>query len=103
MSLADMVEDVNEGGVGLSVDFLQLDSYIVDLLQGLAAEEVWCVIILAQYGIILGSHHWSELCKVTYHQQLHTAEGAGVVAIASQHRVDGVEQVAPHHTDLVDD
>lgn len=44
-----------------------------------------------------------ELLEVADKEQLYATKGLGVVAETSQYRVDGVEHIAPHHRDLVDD
>ena len=36
------------------------------------------------------------------HPQLYASEGFIMIAISSQHRVDGIEQIASYHRDLVD-
>jgi len=42
------------------------------------------------------------LVQIADHEQLHTAESARGVTVAAKHVVDSVEQVCPHHADLVD-
>ena len=41
--------------------------------------------------------------QVAYHEQLHAPEGTVVLSVASHHVVDGIQQVAAHHTYLVND
>ncbi len=102
--LSYLVEERDKLLVLLSIHLLEFDGKIARLLQGVAGEEVRRVVILTQHLLLLSRHHRGELVQVANHEELHTAERQ-VVALAklSEHGIDGIEQVAAHHTDLVDD
>ena len=60
--------------------------------------------MLFQKQLFLRRNHWCQLLQIAYHQELHTAERQVVaLAVLAKHRVDGVEQIAAHHTDFIDD
>ena len=98
-----MIEDTNERIVLLTVHFFQLDGDVFYLLQGLRAEEVGRIVIGLEHRLVFRCDHGRQLLQVTDHQQLYTAEGLVSVAEAPEYGVDGIEQVAAHHRDLVDD
>ena len=102
MTVAHLIQDIDERGILLAVDMLQLNGHIVYLLQGLRAKEVGSVVIGLQHPLILGCHHWCQLCQVTNHQQLHTTKGLVMLTEAAQHGIDGIQQVSTHHRDLID-
>ena len=81
----------------------QLDGHVVDLLQGLRAEEVWRVVEGLEYHFIFGRDDWRELCQVTNHEQLYPAKRFAMLAKPTQHSIDGVEQVRANHGDFVND
>ena len=103
MSVAYLVQNLDERGVLLSVDVLQLDGDIVYLLEGLGAEEVGGVVVRLQQLFVLRCDDRSELSQVANHQQLHAAKWQAMVAEAPQHVVNGIQQVGPDHGYLVDD
>ena len=74
----------------------------MNLLKGLAAEKILCVVVVFQYIPFLVGGYWGKLMKVTNHQQLNTAEWLAVVTVLAEHIVDGIEQVASYHADFVD-
>jgi hypothetical protein len=43
------------------------------------------------------------LKQVADHQQLYTAEGPIAAPVTSQDAIHAIEQIRPHHTDLIDD
>ena len=98
-----MVEQTDEGVVLLAVHLVELDGDVFGLGEGFRPEEIGSVVVGVEQCLILGSHHRGELLQVANHEQLHAAEGQVSVAEPAQHGVDGVEQVAPHHGNLVDD
>ena len=60
--------------------------------------------MLFQKLFLLCRNHWCQLLQIAYHQELHTAERQVVaLAVLAKHRVDGVEQIAAHHTDFIED
>ena len=71
------------------------------LLQRLAGEEIGCVVILAQHPLLMVGHHGSQLMQIAYHEQLHASKGQIMLAVSPEHGIDGIEQIAPHHTDFV--
>ena len=103
MSLANLVQQRDERLVLLAIDVRELDSHVVNLLQRLRAEEIWCVVVGFQHALILGRDNGRELCQVANHQQLHAAKGLSVFTKTAQHGIDGVEQVGTHHRYFVDD
>ena len=103
LGFADMVEHIEEETVFLTIDLFQLDGHIFYLLEGLRTKEIGGVVIGFQQRLVLRCHHRSQLLQVADHQQLHTSEGLVSVAEPPKHGVDGIEQVAAHHRDFIDD
>ena len=81
----------------------ELDGDIVHLPQSLAAKEIRCVVVSSQDLLILWCDNRCKLLQVTYHEQLYATERLCSVAVAAEHRVDGIEKVGADHGDLVDD
>ena len=103
LPVSDMVEDVDERVVLLTINLFQLNGEVVGLRQCFRPEEIGSVVKRREYLFILRCHHGGELLQVANHEQLDASEGFEMVAEAPQHMVDGVEQVAAHHGNLVDD
>ena len=102
--LPDLVEQGDKLLVLLAVNLLELYGKIAHLLQRIAAEEERSIVMLFQKLLFLRRNHRSQLLQIAYHQELHTAERQIVaLAVLAKHRVDGVEQIAAHHTDFIDD
>ena len=98
-----LVEKRHKPLVLLTIDGLQFYGEIACLLQRLARKKERSVVILAQHTFLMFCHYGSQLLQVAYHEQLNAAKGQIVLTITAHHRVDGIKQVAAHHTDLVDD
>ena len=101
--VAQMVEDVQESRILLSVNLLQLQGDIGRLSQRMAAKEIRRVIVWTQQLLIGRRDNGCQLLQVTNHQKLHTAKRSVAMTIPSEHRVNGIEQVTAHHTDFIDD
>jgi hypothetical protein len=97
----NLVQQVNKSLVALAVNMLELDGNWVGLPQCLAPEKIGSIVVLPQHVPLLLLHHGGQLVEVANHQQLHPAEGLGMVPVAAQHLVHGVEEVGPHHADFV--
>ena len=81
----------------------QLDGHVVDLLQGLRAEEVRRVVEGLEYLLVFGRDDGRELCQVTNHEELHPAKRFAMLTETTQHGIDGVEQVRANHRDFIND
>ena len=102
-AVAHMVEDVDKRLILLTVDMGELYGDVACLLKRMTAKEIRSIVVRTQQLLVARRDHGCELVKVTDHQQLHTAKGPCRITVSSQHIVDGIEQVAAHHGDLVDD
>ena len=101
---ADMVQDVDEHGVALSVHLPQFDAHQLELLEYLGIEEETAAIEGRQHPSVVLSYHGLQLVDVAYKQKLFAPERLPhVAAVHAQHLVDEVDDVGAHHTDLVDD
>ena len=85
----------------MTVYVCQFDGHMLCLLQGVTAEEIGRVIILAQECPFALFHHGSKLAEVTDHEQLHSSEGAMAVFVEAQHCINLVEEVGTHHRYLI--
>ena len=103
LTFANMVQNIYERSVLLSVNLFQFDGDILCLPQGIRTEEVRRVVVGFQQCLVGGCHHGGELLEVAYQQQLDTSEGSSGVAEATHDIIYCVEQVASHHRHLVDD
>ncbi len=103
MVVSNLVEQVNERPVRLPEDMLQFDSHHISCLEGETAEEVRRFVVRSQKFPVFRLDDRRQLVQVADHQQLHATESAGVVTVAAKHVVNGIEQVCPHHADLIDD
>ena len=102
MIVAHLIEQLDKGRVGLTIDVLEFDRNIFRLFEGLAAKEIRRFIIAAQrLPIVLLDDGW-QLVQVADHQQLDITERTIVAAKSSQSVVDSIQQVCSHHADLVD-
>ena len=102
-AVADGVEQADELAVLLAVDLLQLHEGDVQALEGPGAEEVGGPVMGPEDLPGVAAHHRRKLVEITDEDQLHTAEGKRPVgAVQPQEPVDTVEEVRPHHGDLVD-
>ena len=101
--VSNLVEQVNEAAVRLPEDMLQFDNHHIGSLEGETAEEVRRFVVRSQKFPVFRLDDGRQLVQVADHEQLHAAESAGVVTIAAKHVVHGIEQICPHHADLVDD
>ena len=97
-----MVEQADESFILLAVDVAQFNGHIVGHGQRFGAKEVGSSVIIGQQTFVFGRHHGRQLLQVANHEQLHATKRPVMVAIAAQHRVDSVKQVATYHTDFVD-
>ena len=88
----------------LTIHLFEFDGKIARLLQGIAAEEERGIIILPYQLLFLRGNHRSKLMQIAYHEKLNASERQVVaLAILTQYGIDGIEQIAAHHTDFVDD
>ena len=88
----------------LTIHLFEFDGKIACLLQGIAAEKERGIIILPYHLLFLRSNHRSKLMQIAYHEKLNASERQVVaLAILTQYGIDGIEQIAAHHTDFVDD
>ena len=101
-SLTHMVKDIKKSRIFLTIHLIQLDGYIIYLRQSLRTEEIRGVVIRPEQHLVLRCHHWRQLLQIANHHQLHPTKGLVSVAITTQHRVDGIEQVTPDHRDFID-
>ena len=83
MTVAYLVQNPDKRIVLLSIDLLQLNGDIVNLLQSLRAEEVGRVVVRLQHLLVLWRHNGCQLSQVANHQQLNTAKRLMMVAKAS--------------------
>ena len=97
-----MIQHIEESHVFLTKHLAQQDRHIFYLLEGLRTEEIRRVVIGFQQCLILWGNHWRQLLQIANHQQLHPAKRFVMITISSQHGVDGIEQIASYHRDLVD-
>ncbi len=100
--VAHLVEQVDEGAVGLPVNVFQFDRHRLGAAQGVAAEKIDRLVMFAQEVPLFVFHHGGQLVQVADHEQLHAAERFGAVAVSAQNVVDSVEHIGAHHTDFVD-
>ena len=101
--VADVVQHADELRVALAVHLLQLDRHQFYLAEYTGREEVGRGVEAVQDVALVGLHHRLQLEDVAHEQQLLAAEGfAQVVAVDAQDAVDGVDDVGPHHRNLVD-
>ena len=99
-----MVQHADELRVALAIHLLQFDRYQFYLAEYTGREEIGRGVEAVQNVALVGLHHRLQLENVAHEQQLLAAEGfAQVVAIDAQDAVDGVDDVGPHHRNLVDD
>ena len=101
--LAHFVEDIDKGAVGLTIHVRELYGHMLRLLQGMTAEEVGRMVILAQEAPLTILHHRSQLAEVANHEQLHPSEGAVAILVKTQYGINLVEKVGTHHGDLIND
>ena len=99
---AHTVENPDKRFVLLPIDGFQFDGHIVNLLQGMASEEIGRVVVSAQDGFVFSRDYRGELLQIANHHQLNASERSAGFAIATQYGVDGIKQIAPHHGYLVD-
>ena len=101
--LAYLIQERDKTFILLAIYLFEFYCKITRLFQGIAAEEIWRIVILTQQLLFLGCNHWSQLMQVAYHQELHTTERQIMpLAILAQYGVYGIEQIAAHHTDFID-
>ena len=99
-----MVQHADEGRVALPVHLLKLDGHEVNLAEHPCREEERAGVEAVQDFLLITLHHRLQLVDVAHQQQLLAAEGlAQVVRIDAQDAVHGVDEVRPHHRNLVDD
>ena len=101
--VSNLVEQVDEPAFRLPEDMLQFDSHHLGSLEGETAEEVRRFVVRSQKFPVFRLDDRRQLVQVADHEQLHAAKSARVVTIAAKHVVHGIEQVCPHHADLIDD
>ena len=77
---ADMVENLDEGRIGLPVHLLQLDAHEPHLAEYMGIEEKGRGIEGLQKTAVLFFHHGLELVDVAHEQQLLAAKGLAHVA-----------------------
>ena len=97
-----LVEKVYEHAVALTIHMCEFHHRVVGLSQGVATEEIGCLIILRKQGPLLILCHRSQLSEVTNEQKLHAAKRLVATAVMAQHAVHGIEQVGPDHTYFID-
>ena len=103
-SVADVVEHADEGRVALAVDLLEFDGHQVDLVEHPCRKEERGGVEAVQYLAFVGLQHRFQLVDVSHEQELFAAKGlAQVVRVDAQDAVYGVDDVGPHHGNLVDD
>jgi hypothetical protein len=81
---------------------LEFDRDQFGFAQGPAAEEIRRIVILPEELPFRILDHRRQLVQVADHQQLHAAEGQRRSGGSAQDMIHPVEQVGPHHADLVD-
>ena len=101
--VADPVKELDEAGVRLAVDVFQLDCHQIGKAKGAAGEKVRRVIKFLQDSPVIFLDHRGELLQVADHEKLDPAERQVVAPVASQDAIDPVEEIGPHHADLIDD
>src|SRR5207247_3480779 len=101
--ISNLVEQVNEATVRLPEDMLQFDNHHIGSLEGETAEEIRRFVVRPQKFPVFRLDDRRQLVEVADHEQLHAAKDARVVAVAAKHVVYCIEQVCPHHADLIDD
>ena len=100
--VSDFIEQVDEAAIRLTEDLLQFDGHHIGSLEGETAEEVRRYVVRPQKFPVFRLDDRRQLVQVADHEQLNAAESARVVTVAAKHVVHGIEQVCPHHADLVD-
>lgn len=100
--VADVVEEVNEVAVRLSIDVLQFNRDELCLLKAVAAEEVGGVVMGTKEAPVYIFYHWRELVQVTNQQELYTTKGAIVSTVFAQNAIYAIQQVGADHAYLVD-
>ena len=100
--VAHLVEKVYEHPVALTIHMCEFHHRVVGLSQGMATEEIGCLIIARKHGPLLILCHRSQLSEVANEQKLHATERLVATAVMAQHAVNGIEQVGPDHTYLID-
>ena len=99
-----MVEDGNEGGVALPVDFIQFDTYQRVVLEDFGIEEVAAGIIRLQELAVFLLEDRFQLVDVAHQQKLFSTERFTHVAVVNtEYFVDEVDDVGSDHADFVDD
>ena len=102
--VADMIENLDEVGIILAGDMVELHAGQRVIADDLAVEEIGRGVIRGQHRPLLGHRHRSHLVKIADEDDLHAAEGLVLAeADVSQHRVDFVHHIGAHHTHLIDD
>ena len=102
VAISEVIQNVYERFVLLSEHFRQFNRNILYALQCFRVEEIRRVVVSVQQFFLFGLHHGGKLLQVANHQELHSAKRLVVFAEATEHRIDGVENVGTHHTNLVD-
>lgn len=108
-AVADGVEEVDEFGVGLAIDLLQLDELHVEgqLAEDRGREEIWRFVAAGravEEAPLAAGDDGRELVEIADEDHLQPAEPvAGARSVEAEELLDRIEQVGPNHRDLVDD
>ena len=100
--VSNFFEQINETAVRLPEDMLQFDSHHIRSLEDETAEEVRRFVVRSKQFPVFRPDDGRQLVQVANHKHLNSAEGSRVLTVAAKHVVHGVEQVRPHHADLID-
>ena len=87
----------------LPIDVVELHAEVGSLLQDVAAEKIYTLVIRCQDFPFLGLGHGCQLMHIADHQELHAAKGFLRPSRATQHGIDGIKHIGADHADLVND
>ncbi len=104
--VADGVEQGDEAGVGLAIDFFELDEFQAEGIpqKTVGGEEVRRFVMEGEEGFFHSGDDRRQLVEIADEDQLQAAERpAGLRTVQAEEFFDAIEKIGPDHRDFVDD
>ncbi|OAV74785.1 hypothetical protein Barb7_01660 [Bacteroidales bacterium Barb7] len=87
--------------IALPINVGQFHAQIIAVQKGFAVEKVGGVVMLFQQIPFIFFGYGGQLLKVANQEKLYAAKGLALVPKAAEHIADGIQQIRPHHANLV--